>query len=134
MDGTDSTIEAGDSMRPGALYAGEWNWGAALLTPFWLMNHGRVWRGIAVLVCWPIPIVNFGVMAAQITYGIKGNEIAARHRDFVDEAQFVIVQNRWRNCGIGICIGLYVAVPVIATIVMFNVMQNMPQQPLPRAH
>jgi hypothetical protein len=46
---------------PGARFIGMWNWGAFLLTPWWLMNHGRVGRGILYLVvCW-LPLVSFGI-------------------------------------------------------------------------
>ena len=87
---------------PGARFIGMWNWGAFLLCPFWLMNHGRIGRGILYIVLGFIPVVGLVTIAMAIAYGIKGNEVAATSRYFHDDAQFVAVQNAWRNWGIGV--------------------------------
>jgi hypothetical protein len=87
---------------PGSQYAGMWNWGAFLLCPIWLMNHGRPWRGILYIVLSLIPVVGFASLGMAIAYGIKGNEVAASSRRFTDDAQFVAVQNAWRSWGFGV--------------------------------
>ncbi len=89
---------------PASRFSGQWNWGAFLLNPFWLMNHGNVGLGIGVLVCQFIPLLNMLTLVSAIYYGIKGNDIAMRYRNFADEAQFVAVQNAWRNWGFGLLI------------------------------
>jgi hypothetical protein len=86
----------------GSRYIGMWNWGAFLLCPLWLMNHGRVWRGILALVVSFIPLGGLVSLAMAIAYGIKGNEVATTSRRFYDDAQFVAVQNAWRNWGFGV--------------------------------
>jgi hypothetical protein len=81
-----------------------WNWGAFLLCPFWLMNHGRIGRGVLYLVLCCIPFVGLAAFGMAIAYGLKGNEVAATSRHFTGDAQFVLVQNAWRNWGIGFAI------------------------------
>ena len=88
----------------GSQYVGMWNWGAFLLCPFWLMNHGRVGRGILYMALSFIPIVSLASLGMAIAYGIKGNEVATTSRRFVDDTQFVAVQNAWRNWGFGFLI------------------------------
>jgi hypothetical protein len=82
-------------------YVHMWNWGAFLLCPLWLMNHGRVIRAMGFLVLCVVPFTWVFAFAMAIAYGIKGNRVASISRDFVDDAQFAAVQNAWRNCGIG---------------------------------
>lgn len=101
---------------PGARYVGMWNWGAFLLCPFWLMNHGRVGRGILYIVLSVIPLVSLAALGMAITYGIKGNAVAATSRRFVDDTEFVAVQNAWRNWGFGLLI-ISVALGLFAGIV-----------------
>jgi hypothetical protein len=88
----------------GLRYVGVWNWGAFLLCPFWLMNHGRIGRGVVYLALCCIPLLGLGAFGMAIAYGIKGNEVAATSRHFTGDAQFVAVQNAWRNWGIGVAI------------------------------
>ncbi len=115
----DTTIAA-----PGALsrFSGKWNWGAFFLCPFWLMNHGGIWFGIGYIVVYFIPFIGFLIaLGASIYFGIKGNDWALGHRRFVDEAQFVAVQNAWRNWGfiiaaIGIVLFIIGAIVDIALI------------------
>jgi hypothetical protein len=85
---------------PGSQYIGQWNWGAFLLCPFWLMNHGRVGRGILCLVLNFIPLGGLVSLGMSIAYGIKGNEVATTSRRFFDDSEYVAVQNSWRNAGI----------------------------------
>ncbi len=93
---TDASVAA-----PGALsrFSGMWNWGAFFLCPFWLMNHGGIWLGIGYLVVSLVPFLNLVGLGMAIYFGIKGNDWALMHRRFVDEQQFVAVQNAWRNWG-----------------------------------
>jgi len=98
---------------PGAAYAGQWNWGAFLLCPFWLMNHGRVGRGIIYLL---VGIIPFAQLVMSIVYGVKGNEVASTSRAFVDDAQFVAVQNAWRNWGFGV-LAVYVLLALIGVAI-----------------
>jgi hypothetical protein len=90
------------SAVPGAQYIGQWNWGAFLLCPLWLMNHRKVGLGILYIVLCVIPLVNLVTLGMIIYYGIKGNEVAVASGRFTDDAQFVAVQNAWRNWGIGV--------------------------------
>ncbi len=96
-------------------FSGMWNWGGFLLCPFWLMNHGGLGLGIGYLVLTFIPGLNIATLGMAIYFGIKGNDWAVQHRNFVDEAQFVAVQNAWRNwgfivAGIGIIFGIIGAI------------------------
>lgn len=88
--------------RPGSRFIGQWNWGGFLLCPFWLMNHGRVGLGILYIVLSFIPLLNLACLGMAIWCGVKGNEIAVAGRNFTDDAQFVAVQNAWRNWGVGV--------------------------------
>lgn len=83
-------------------FSGKWNWGAFLLCPLWLMNHGALWLGIAYLVIGFIPFLGIAALGMAVYFGITGNDWAVRHRAFVDEAQFVAVQNAWRNWGFSV--------------------------------
>ena len=69
-----------------------WNWGAFLLTPFWLVNN-RVWIGCFALV----PIVGFWM---AIALGIKGNEWAWKSRKWESVDLFISHQKRWAIAGI----------------------------------
>jgi len=89
---------------PGVQYIGQWNWGAFLLCPFWLMNHRQVGMGVLYLILNFIPFLNIGTLIMAIYYGAKGNEVAVASGRFTDDAQFVAVLNAWRNWGIGILI------------------------------
>ena len=77
-----------------------WNWGAFLLTPFWLVSN-RVWIGIFAFV----PIV--GVWMA-IALGIKGNEWAWKSRKWESIESFQAYQKRWAIAAVvtGISINL----------------------------
>jgi hypothetical protein len=96
------------SLAPGSKFIGTWNWGAFLLAPFWLMNHGRPWRGVLALV----PYVNIPI---AIAYGIVGNRVAVKCGRFSDETQFVAVQNAWRNWGFWVA-GAFVALLCVSAI------------------
>ena len=85
----------------GFRYVHMWNWGAFLLCPLWLMNHGRIGRAIVFLVLCLVPFFWPFAFGMTIAYGIKGNRVASTSRDFVDDAQFVQVQNAWRDAGFG---------------------------------
>jgi hypothetical protein len=101
---------------PGSQYIGKWNWGAFLLCPWWLMNHGRVGRGILYLVLTLIPVANISCLVMCIVYGVKGNVVASSSRRFVDDAQFVAVQNAWRNWGFGLAAVSIVIAIIAATV------------------
>jgi hypothetical protein len=66
------------------------------------MNHGRIGRAIVFLVLCAVPFLWPFAFCMAIAYGMKGNMVASINRDFVDDAQFVQVQNAWRNCGFGV--------------------------------
>jgi|GEM_PF-4446968 len=85
-------------------YHDMWNWGAFLLCPLWLMNHGRIGRAIVFLALSAVPFLWVFALGMAIAYGIKGNKVASMSRDFVDDAQFVAVQNAWRNAGFGVAL------------------------------
>jgi hypothetical protein len=85
-------------------YVHMWNWGAFLLCPLWLMNHGRVGRGIVFLALCVVPLLWVFALGMAIAYGIKGNKVASIGRDFVDDAEFVKVQNAWRDAGFGVAL------------------------------
>jgi hypothetical protein len=96
-------------------FSGMWNWGAFLLCPFWLMNHGALWLGIGYLVVSLVPFFGIVALGMAIYFGIKGNDWAVQHRTFASEEQFVAVQNAWRNWGIfvaliGIVLGIIGAI------------------------
>ena len=86
----------------GFRYVHEWNWGAFLLCPLWLMNHGRIGRAILFLALCIVPFFWPFAFGMAIAYGIKGNRVASISRDFVDDEQFARVQNAWRDCGFGV--------------------------------
>jgi hypothetical protein len=100
-------------------YAHMWNWGAFLLCPLWLMNHGRIGRAIVFLLLAIVPFWWLFAFGMAIAYGIKGNRVASISRDFVDDAQFVAVQNAWRNFGFG---AVFLAVLVVLVAGFANVM------------
>jgi plasmid stabilization system protein ParE len=93
--------------KPGERFIGKWNWGAFCLTPFWLMAHGLRRSGIGLLalelVLLVVPLGPIAVLMIAIAYGRRGNALAVKHRAFTSEAQFVAVQNAWRNWGISLC-------------------------------
>jgi hypothetical protein len=93
--------------KPGERFIGKWNWGAFCLTPFWLMAHGLRRSGIGLLalelVLLVVPLGPIAVLMIAIAYGRRGNAVAVKHRAFTNEAQFVAVQNAWRNWGISLC-------------------------------
>jgi len=93
--------------KPGERFIGKWNWGAFCLTPFWLMAHGLKRSGIGLLalelVLFVVPLGPIAVLMIAIAYGRRGNALAVKHRAFTSEAQFVAVQNAWRNWGISLC-------------------------------
>lgn len=68
-----------------------WNWGAFLLSPFWVLSN-RVWIG---LLAW-VPLVGFWI---AIALGVKGNEWAWKSRRWESIDQFNIHQRRARDRG-----------------------------------
>ena len=83
---------------PGAQYIRQWNWGAALLAPYWLMAHRKVTLGIALFILQFVPVVDGGVsLIAFFYFGANGNRMAVASGRFQDDTQFVAVQNAWRN-------------------------------------
>jgi len=98
-------------------FSGMWNWGAFLLCPFWLLNHGALGLGIGYIIVSFIPFIGIVALGMAIYFGIKGNDWAVQHRTFSSEDQFVAVQNAWRNWGIvialiGIVLGIIGAILV----------------------
>lgn len=89
--------------EPGRQFVGRWNWGAFLLTPFWLIAHGLRPRGMRLLalsaVLMFVPLGFVVVIWLAIDAGRTGNALAVKHRIFRDDAHFVAVQNTWRNRG-----------------------------------
>jgi hypothetical protein len=89
--------------KPGTKYIGQWNWGAFFFPGLWLMNHGRRGAGAAFAIVMQLVLsVNIAVYAVlflwlAIRCGREANGIAVANRRFRDDAQFVAVQNRWRN-------------------------------------
>jgi hypothetical protein len=77
------------------------------------MNHGRVGRGIIYLL---VGIIPFAQLVMSIVYGVKGNEVASTSRAFVDDAQFVAVQNAWRTWGFGV-LAVYVLLALIGVAI-----------------
>jgi len=79
-----------------------WNWGAFLLSPFWVLSN-RVWIGVLTYV----PIVGFWI---AIALGIKGNEWAWKSRRWESIEQFKKHQKKWAIAGIvlGISVNLIV--------------------------
>ena len=79
-----------------------WNWGAFLLSPFWLVSN-RVWIG---LLAW-VPLVGFSM---AIALGAKGNEWAWKSRRWQSIEQFQAHQRKWAIAGIifGISVNLVV--------------------------
>ncbi len=79
-----------------------WNWGAFLLSPFWVLSN-RVWIGVLTYV----PIVGFWI---AIALGIKGNEWAWKSRRWKSIEQFKKHQKKWAIAGIvlGISVNLIV--------------------------
>jgi hypothetical protein len=104
------------AMAPGAQYIGQWNWGAFLLCPFWLMNHRKIGIGILYLVLCLIPIANLATLPMIIYYGVKGNEVAVASGRFTDDAQFVAVQTAWRNWGVVVSI-ISIALGIVGGLV-----------------
>jgi hypothetical protein len=101
--------------RPGQRYAGEWNWGAFLLTPFWLISHGLRRRGAYLLFLTVASAVFlpglFAIVWYAINYGRSGNRIAAANRTFASDDEFVAVQNAWRNRGFLVAVLVLAIVP-----------------------
>jgi serine/threonine protein kinase len=79
-----------------------WNWGAFLLSPFWVLSN-RVWIGVLTYV----PIGGFWI---AIALGIKGNEWAWKSRKWESIEQFKKHQKNWAIAGIvlGISVNLIV--------------------------
>jgi hypothetical protein len=90
--------------KPGERFIGQWNWGAFCLTPFWLIAHGLVKRGVLVLVVdlllLVVPLGFLGALWLAIYFGRNGNALAVKARAFTSDQQFVAVQHAWRNAGI----------------------------------
>jgi len=79
------------------VYSGKWNWGAFFLAWLWLMNHGKPGLGFGLLVL-DVVYPPFGLIA-HVYCAIRGNDIAYDGRRFGSVAQFVAIQNAWRNWG-----------------------------------
>lgn len=78
------------------------------------MNHNQVPIGITILIVSGVPFLNFlTIPISFFYYGIKGNDIAIASRPFLDDVQFIAVQNAWRNWALSIHLGTY------ALIVLF---------------
>lgn len=77
-----------------------WNWGAFLISPFWLVSN-RVWIGFLALV----PLFGFWM---AIALGVKGNEWAWKSRRWQSIDQFQTAQKKWAIAGIvlGISVNL----------------------------
>ena len=105
-------------------YVHMWNWGAFLLCPLWLMNHGRIGRAIVFLVLCSVPFFWPFALWMAVVYGIRGNRVASMSRDFVDDAQFVQVQNAWRDAGFGFAL----AAMVLSLVVGYANVTSLPSR------
>lgn len=82
------------------------NWGAFWLSWVWGLSNG-VYVSLLVLI---LPIV------WQVYLGVKGNELAWRHRRFTDVEHFYAVQRTWAKWGWVVAIITVVAGVVSAVL------------------
>ncbi len=76
-----------------------WNWGAAVLAPFWAFSHELRLLGLLTLICWISPFLPVTIVAA-ILLGIFGNRLATKNRAFDSQESFVAVERAWSRWGL----------------------------------
>jgi hypothetical protein len=121
MPGAQTTV---DPNLPGARFIGKWNWGAAFLTPYWLMTHRNAPLGIVILICGFIPVIQYLAIGVLIYYGINGNKVAVLCGRYTNEAEFIAVQNAWRNWAFGVTIVTVILLGFIFVLDMIAIMLN----------
>ena len=91
---------------PPEIAALKWNWGAALMTWLWCVNHKMLAYGIGILVLSFIPYVGSIVgLVALVYFGINGHKLAWQNRRFDGGLpQYFAVQTAWMNWGIGLAL------------------------------
>jgi hypothetical protein len=83
--------------------ARRWSWGAFLLPWLWPFRHGVPWLGIVTLFCillspWIVPAVVW--VGFAVFLGIKGGEIAVRHRAYGGDDEYRKVERAWATGGV----------------------------------
>lgn len=103
---------------PPQIAALKWNWGAALLPFWWLLNHRLVWWAVGIFVLSCIPYVGYFVgLAALIYFGINGHRLAWQNRRFEGGLpQYFAVQKAWLNWAVGFFVVSLVITPFLAAI------------------
>lgn len=71
----------------------EWNWGAFVLSPFWVLANKLDW----LLILCSIPFVNIALM---FYLGISGNKLAYKRSEIKNINDFMGVQREWSTWGV----------------------------------
>ncbi len=90
----------------------KWNWGAFVVTPFWLGYHGMRFFGcllflvvgcirLASKVSESYALFGFLTLAVNIYCGLVGHKLAWRRRRYESLEQYIEVESIWRNWAIG---------------------------------
>ncbi len=115
--------------------ARKWNWGAFLLTPFWL-GAMRLWNYFIGFIVIMVGLTILGVLVhtldhltniASFVFGIviarQGNRLAWQSRNWRDEAEFRAVQRTWGIWG-GILTGVALLLVVLVVLVVVLISQQ----------
>ena len=103
---------------------GGWNWGAVWFQWLWLMNHGMVAAGVALLVGGIVlsfvPIVNavasIASLAISIYLGVAGNKLGWQHRRFASVEDFRACQRIWAYWVLGVFLA------IVAIVILFAIL------------
>jgi hypothetical protein len=121
----DTFFSEGSGRLTGAknpLYSDRWNWGAFFFGWLWLLNHGNAPFAIGSLA---LDLLHPPLgLAAHIYWGLRGNDLAYDGRKFRNAAQFVAVQNAWRDTGIAVLLGVLAMIAVSLAYFGFSPIEN----------
>ncbi len=100
-----------------------WNWGAFLLNWLWLMQVSSLW-GVILLIVSCMSCGLFAI-APAIYLGLKGNELAWKHRSFKGVEEFREVQAAWTKWAI-ISYATVLAIGIFFAAVIFMIVTLVP--------
>jgi hypothetical protein len=115
--GEDADRDYEEEELPEAIRRRRFNFGAFLMTPIWLLLHGRIWTGVLLILLHIVTNVTATVappagflgfllsIALSVYFGLRGYRIAWRDRGYYDTVEDVKRRERkWAVLGIAVAI------------------------------
>ncbi|MGA3286124.1 MAG: hypothetical protein ABSD46_01715 [Bacteroidota bacterium] len=103
------------------------NFGAAGITPLWLMFHGKIGTGVLLTIYVLISLTGlfgfgsifwiFATLIIMLYFGSEGNRIALKHKGYASTQEVKVAEQGWNKAGI--VVGIAIILLMFALLLFF---------------